>query len=83
MNKLNVKAFGLAFGIVWSTGIFLLGIFAMSCGWGIKWVGAISSFYIGYKATFLGSIVGAIWGFFDAGIGGVLVAWLYNKLAQE
>jgi len=39
MNKLNVKALGLAFGIVWSAGIFL------------------------------------------PGIGGVLVAWLYNKLA--
>jgi len=54
MDKLNVKALGLMFGVVWSAGIFLLGIFAMSCGWGIKWVEVISSFHIGYKATFLG-----------------------------
>ncbi|MDD5044196.1 MAG: bacteriophage holin [Candidatus Omnitrophica bacterium] len=83
MNKLNVRALGLALGIVWSMCIFLLGIFAMSWGWGMKWLESISSFYIGYKATFLGSIIGAIWAFFDAGIGGVLIAWLYNKLNKQ
>jgi len=83
MNKLNAKALGFAFGIVWGGGIFLLGICAMSCGWGLKWVELIQSCYIGYNATLLGSIIGAIWGFFDAGIGGVLVAWIYNKLAKQ
>jgi hypothetical protein len=73
MNKLNVKAFGLAFGIVWGLGAFLLGIFAMSCGWGIKWVDLISSFYIGYKATFLGSIIGAIWGFLTQSYSGYMI----------
>ena len=34
MNKLNVKAFGLACGIVWSVGAFLLGIFSMMFDWG-------------------------------------------------
>ena len=38
--------------------------------------------YIGYKPTVLGSVLGGIWGFFDAGIGGVVVAWLYNMLAK-
>ena len=82
MAKLNVKAFGLAVGIVWSVGMFVLGIIAMAFGWGGKFVEILSSLYIGYKATFLGSIIGAVWGFIDAGIGGIIVAWLYNKFAK-
>jgi len=82
MAKLNVKAFGLAVGIVWGVGMFVLGIIAMAFGWGDRFIEILSSLYIGYKATFLGSIVGAVWGFIDAGIGGIIVAWLYNKFAK-
>ena len=82
MAKLNVKAFGLAVGIVWGVGMFVLGIIAMAFGYGDRFVEILSSLYIGYKATFLGSIVGAVWGFIDAGIGGIIVAWLYNKFAK-
>ena len=82
MAKLIVKAFGLAVGIVWGVGMFVLGIIAMAFGYGDRFVEILSSLYIGYKATFLGSIVGAVWGFIDAGIGGIIVAWLYNKFAK-
>ena len=82
MAKLNVKAFALAVGIVWGAAMFLLGILAMLCGWGAKFVEILSSLYIGYNATFLGSIIGAAWGFVDAGIGAAVVAWLYNKFAK-
>jgi len=30
----------------------------------------------------LGSIIVGIWGFLDAEIGGVVLAWLYNKIAK-
>ena len=79
--KLNVKALGLACGIVWSACCFCLGIMAMF-NWGNALVDVLGSMYIGYKATVLGSIIGGIWGFFDAGIGGLVIAWLYNKLAK-
>ena len=36
--------------------------------------------YIGYSFTPLGSVIGAVWGFFDWGIAGVIFAWLYNKI---
>jgi len=42
----------------------------------------ISSLYIGYAATLLGSIIGAIWAFVDGFIGGVIVAWLYNAFQK-
>jgi len=82
MVKLDVKAFGLAFGIMWGALMFLLGLTNIFCHWGIVIQEVMANLYIGYKPTFLGSIIGGIWGFFDAGIGGVIIAWLYNKLAK-
>lgn len=80
-NKLDVKALGLAFGILWGVGIFLLGLAAWLLNWGNQWVGLIGSGYIGFNASFAGSIIGGIWAFLDGLIGGALLAWLYNKLA--
>ncbi|MFH1641173.1 MAG: bacteriophage holin [Candidatus Omnitrophota bacterium] len=82
MAKLDVKAFGLTLGTVWSAGVLIMGILAMALNYGVDFVNALSKLYIGYNATFGGIIIGAIWGFFDAGIGGVVIAWLYNKLAK-
>jgi hypothetical protein len=82
MAKLDVKAFGLSLGIIWAACAFILGITAMMFDWGTSIVSLCSSMYIGYKPTFSGSIIGAMWGFVDAGIGGVIVAWMYNKLAK-
>ena len=36
--------------------------------------------YIGYSFTPIGSVIGAVWGFVDWGIAGVLFAWLYNLI---
>ena len=82
MAKLDVKACGLALGILWGAGLLILGLLAMCGNYGAGFVNGLGSVYIGYKATLLGSIIGAIWGFVDAGIGGVIFAWLYNKLAR-
>lgn len=82
MAKIDIKALGLTLGIVWGAAMFLLGLMVMFFNWGAAWVELMSSLYIGYKATFLGSLIGGIWGFVDAGIAGVVVAWLYNKLTK-
>ena len=82
MAKLDIKAFGLSLGIVWGVAMFLLGLMVMFLNWGVAWVTLMSSVYIGYKPTLVGSIIGGVWGFIDAGIGGVAVAWLYNKLQK-
>lgn len=82
MAKLDAKAFALAVGILWSAGAFILGIASMMFNWGTSWLDLLSSCYIGYKPTLLGSIIGALWAFIDAGIGALIVAWLYNKFAK-
>ena len=82
MAKLDVKALGLALGIVWGGCTLILGITAMFFDYGTGLVRALSSLYLGYEATLTGSVIGGIWGFFDMGIGGVLIAWLYNKFVR-
>lgn len=82
MNKLNVKALGLTLGIVWGSGMLLLGLMSMFLNWGMGVVNIIGSVYIGYNSTFVGTFVGTIWGFCDGAVCGVLIAWLYNKLSR-
>ncbi|OGW75615.1 MAG: hypothetical protein A2Z72_00440 [Omnitrophica bacterium RBG_13_46_9] len=82
MAKLDVKAFGLACGIIWACAMFIMGILNMTTGWGSLFEKMMSTLYFGYKPTIAGSIIGAIWGFVDAGIAGAVLAWLYNRLAK-
>ena len=79
--KLNIKAFALACGLLWAVSLLIL------TWWLIIRDGAtgdmlfIGKFYIGYNLSPLGSLIGAVWAFFDALIGGAIFAWLYNLLA--
>ena len=82
MLKLDIKAFSLAGGILWSAGVFIMGLSAMGCGYCYKFVAWLGNFYLGYSASVVGSIIGAVWAFVDAGIGCAIFAWLYNKLTK-
>ena len=79
--KLNVKAFALTCALVWGFGLFAL------TWWIIAFDGAsgdptlIGRLYRGYSISPMGSVIGLIWAFFDALIGGLVFAWLYNLLA--
>ena len=81
--KLDGLSLGLAFGIIWGVGAFLLGLGAWLLNWGTPVVELISSVYIGYSASLVGSLLGLVWGFADAFIGGVLIAWLYNLILEK
>ncbi len=82
MNKLDPKALGLACGILWGGGCLFMGLTAMACSWAQPFVRVLSVMYRGYSATLAGSLIGTVWGFIDGAIGGLLLAWLYNKLAK-
>jgi len=82
MQKLDAKAFGLACGILWSASLFIMGIVNIFSSYGEGFVESIGNIYIGYAPTAGGCILGAIWGFIDAFIGGAVLAWLYNKIAR-
>lgn len=81
--KINVKAFALAAALLWGLGLFAL------TWWIILFDGAtyeptmIGRLYRGYTISPLGSVIGLVYGFFDALVGGAIFAWLYNRLASH
>lgn len=81
MNKLNVKALGLALGTLEAAVFFVFAILAGWLNWGMEWMDLTATIFKGYSTSFGGAIIGAIWGFVDGFIGGSVLAWLYNKLA--
>lgn len=81
--KLDVKAFALAGGILWSASMFVL-TWCGILGYGsLNAASMVKSYYVGYSVSPAGSIIGAVYGFFDAGIGCALFALLYNKLIKK
>jgi hypothetical protein len=79
--SIDVINFGLAFGMLWGIGAFLLGILSIF-GWGEAIVRVLSTLYIGYESTLLGSVAGGLWAFVDGFIGGALIAWFYNTIGK-
>ncbi len=80
--KLNIKAFAIACGITWGSCIFILSLLAYF-GYANEFVELIGSVYIGYKPGLLGAVIGSFWGFVDAGLGGLVLAWIYNRVAKK
>ncbi len=81
--KLDVKAFGLAFGLVWGFGLFLLTWWIIAFEGATGEVTIIGRLYRGYSITPMGSLIGLVWAFADGLIGGLIFAWLYNLLAGK
>jgi len=81
--KLNVKAFALTCGILWGIGLFALTWWIIAFDGVTHDVTFIGRCYRGYNISPLGSIVGLIWGFPDAFVGGAITAWLYNLIAAR
>ncbi len=81
---LNAKVVGLVLGILFALGIFV------ATNWlvikGGERVGPhlqlLSQYFIGYKVTFLGSLIGAVYGFAMGTLCGALIGWIYNKIAS-
>lgn len=79
--KLSPKGFGLAGGTLFALAFFFLALWVMAGNSGQEVIDFTSQFYLGYKASLSGAVVGAFWGFLDAGIGCWLFAKLYNYFA--
>ncbi len=79
-NSLNLKVVGLTLGILWALSVLTLGVTATFFNYGTPWVTLLGSVYIGYTPTIVGTLVGTCWGFFDGLIGGIIFAWLYNRV---
>jgi ABC-type dipeptide/oligopeptide/nickel transport system permease subunit len=81
---LNAKAFGLGLGLLFGFAIFI------ATNWlvlkGGDTVGPhlqlLSQYFIGYRVTFAGSLIGFAYGFVTGWISGVSMGWIYNKIAM-
>lgn len=79
---LNIKAFGLALGLICGFIVFL------ATNWlvlkGGEPVGPhlalLSQYLIGYRVTFFGSVIGFFYGFALGTLGGAAIGWIYNKI---
>lgn len=78
--RLSVKGLGFALGVTWGAGVLVLGLIG-AIGWGRAVVDVLGSLYLGFRPTLLGSVIGGAWAFVDGALAGVVVAWLYNRLA--
>ncbi len=80
---LNAKAFGLVLGLLCGLLIF------MATNWlvlkGGEHVGThlrlLSQYFIGFRVTFLGSLIGFAYGFALGTLGGSFIGWIYNKIS--
>ena len=81
--KLNIKAFGLAFGLWWGMGLFLLTWMIIDFEGATGEVTMIGRLYRGYSITPMGSVIGFLWAFADGLVSGLILAWLYNLLAGK
>jgi hypothetical protein len=80
---LNPRTFGLAGGILWGLVMFVFTIIAVYTGYSEQFLNLMSSIYLGYSVSLWGSIVGLVYGFFDAFIGLYIFARLYNALSHS
>ena len=79
---LNARVLGLALGILFGLGIFI------ATNWlvlkGGDQVGAhlrlLSQYFLGYRVTFVGSLIGAAYGFAVGTLAGSMVGWIYNRV---
>jgi len=81
-HKLKVLGLGFALGMTWGLSMLILGWTSWLWDWGTGLVTVMSSLYLGYEPTFIGGVIGGIWGFFDCLIGGILIAWFYNMYCR-
>jgi hypothetical protein len=77
--KLQPKALALALGIVWGVILFLVTNINLLQGSQGEHLSRLSMIYVGYTFSFVGSIVGLVWGFVSMFIVGWFLAWLYNR----
>ena len=75
---LSIRSVALTLGIMGGASMFLLAWWLIIIGNAEGPTTLLERMYIGYSFTPLGSVIGAIWGFVDFGIGGAIFAWLYN-----
>lgn len=87
--RLNAKILGLILGLLMGSAIFIATNWLVIKGGHLNPRGEyvvgphlqlLSQFFIGYRVSFLGSIIGFFYGFALGTLGGAIIGWIYNKI---
>lgn len=84
--KFNITALALTGGLIWGGAMLVVTSANLIWpGYGQAFLDAIASIYPGFHsgAGVSSVIVGTIYGFVDAAIGGAIFGWLYNLIAKN
>lgn len=81
--KLDIKAFALTCALLWGAGLPLLTWWLIAVNGPSTAPTWLGHFYRGYNVTFVGSLIGGIWAFFDGLIGGAIFAWVYDFIDER
>ena len=91
IRRFNVKVVGLALGLVLGTIVFIATNWLVFKGGHINSDGEtvvgphlqlLGQFFIGYRVTFFGSIIGFAYGFAFGTLCGSAIGWIYNKIVN-
>jgi hypothetical protein len=80
MMMLRTRELGIACGLIWGLGLFVITWWIMLFEGPVDVPTYIGLVYRGYSITPLGSVLGLLWGLADGFVGGVVFGWLYNRL---
>ena len=81
--KLSPLAMGITFGLLLGGAILLVGLVALVApGYGAPVLGGIASVYPGFNnsGTFGDLLIGTLYATLDGFVGGLVLAWLYNRV---
>ena len=82
--RLNAMVTGIALGVLVGLGLFVATNWLILKGGQTvgPHLGLLGQFFVGYKVTFLGSVIGLGYGFASGFVVGFLIAALHNRFAD-
>lgn len=83
MTKLDVKACGIALGLVAAAVMLILGTINVLFFWVESYRRVVNILYLGCKPTLIGVIFGSMWAFVYTFVLGCSFASLYNHIVEE
>ena len=91
ITRFNTRIFGLVLGLLSGLAIFIATNWLLIKGGPIDSHGEhvvgphlqlLSQYFIGYKVSFFGSIIGFVYGFALGTLCGAAIGWIYNKIVD-
>lgn len=81
---LNAKMLGLILGILFGLIIFIATNWLVIKGGPVvgPHLQLLSQFFLGYRVSFFGSIIGFFYGFAIGTLCGATIGWIYNKIVE-